>query len=84
MLSQAMIRLCPRFCVISKNKPRGGSMKGRRKAKTCKWQAQSRIRQEAREVLRGRSDKQGKFLEIAARADKALEPSGRLAGDGFR
>lgn len=55
-------------------------MKGRRKVKTDKWRLKSENEGGARELLRGRAQTQGRFLDIAAQAGKGMEPVGRLAG----
>lgn len=59
---------------------RGNGMKGRRKVKTHKWQKKSAVEAEARELLRSRSEKKGRLLDIAAKNVRELEPVGRLAG----
>uniref|UniRef100_UPI001F14D149 hypothetical protein n=1 Tax=Pseudomonas viridiflava TaxID=33069 RepID=UPI001F14D149 len=53
-------------------------MKGRRKAKTLKWQIKALTEVEAREKLQCRSAQRGRFLDLAL--DNVLEPVGRLAG----
>lgn len=55
-------------------------MKGRRKVKTHKWHEKSAVEAEARELLRSRSEKKGRLLDIAAKNVRELEPAGRLAG----
>jgi hypothetical protein len=55
-------------------------MKGRRKVKTEKWRTQSKHESTARKRLQGRIGTEGRFLDIAARMGKTMEPVGRLAG----
>lgn len=55
-------------------------MKGRRKVKTEKWRIKSENEDGSRELLQGRAQTQGRFLDIAAQAGKGMEPVGRLAG----
>lgn len=55
-------------------------MKGRRKVKTEKWRTKSEYESTARKLLQGRTGKEGRFLDIAARIGKRMEPVGRLAG----
>lgn len=55
-------------------------MKGRRKVKTLKWHLKSTIETEAREILLGRSARQGRFLDLALLSDNDREPVGRIAG----
>jgi len=56
------------------------AMKGRRKVNTDKWRLKSENEGSARELLRGRAQTQGRFLDLAAQAGKGMEPVGRLAG----
>jgi len=55
-------------------------MKGRRKVKTLKWHLKSTIETEAREILRSRSARQSRFLDLALQSGNDREPIGRLAG----
>lgn len=55
-------------------------MNGRRKVKTDKWRLKAENEGGARELLRGREQTQGRFLDIAAQVGKEMEPVGRLAG----
>ncbi|SPO60436.1 conserved protein of unknown function [Pseudomonas inefficax] len=55
-------------------------MKGRRKVKTEKWRIKSEQERSAQELLRGRAQTQGRFIDIAAQAGNKMEPVGRLAG----
>lgn len=55
-------------------------MKGRRKAKTLKWQMKAVFEAEARAKLLTRSAKQARFLELSVGSGKMLEPIGLLAG----
>lgn len=55
-------------------------MKGRQKVKTRKWYTKSTVEAEARELLKNRSENQGRLLDIAAKNDSNLEPIGRLSG----
>ncbi|BAW27008.1 Inositol monophosphatase/fructose-1,6-bisphosphatase family protein (plasmid) [Pseudomonas putida] len=55
-------------------------MKGRRKVKSDRWSKKLQLEVYARELLQGRSDKQGRFIDIAVKSGKNAEPVGRLAG----
>ena len=56
------------------------AMKGRQKVKTRKCYTKSTVEAEARELLKNRSENQGRLLDIAAKNDSNLEPIGRLSG----
>lgn len=55
-------------------------MKGRRKLSTFKWHFKAKIETEAREALRNRTAKQGRFLDASLINGLEDEPVGRLAG----
>lgn len=55
-------------------------MKGRRKASSQKWLLKFQFGAEARDLLRSRSDKQGRLLDIPLQRGREPEPVGRLAG----
>jgi hypothetical protein len=55
-------------------------MKGRRKAANHKWRAKFQFEAQASELLRSRSEQQGRLLDIAAQGGREAEPVGRLAG----
>lgn len=55
-------------------------MKGRRKVKTDKWRTKLKYESAVRAILQGRTETEGRFIDIAARIGKRMEPVGRLTG----
>lgn len=55
-------------------------MKGKRKVKTNQWLHAEQFQLEAQAVLRARSARASRFLDIALSAGKDVEPVGLLAG----
>ncbi|MFJ2693980.1 hypothetical protein [Pseudomonas sp. NPDC087336] len=56
-------------------------MKGKRKVKTNKWLLAARFQLEAQAVLRARTARASRFLDIALSAGRDVEPVGLLAGN---
>ncbi|APC18312.1 hypothetical protein BLL42_22260 [Pseudomonas frederiksbergensis] len=56
-------------------------MKGKRKVKTTKWQIAEHFKAEAHRLLRARSARANRFLDVALAAGRDLEPVGSLAGN---
>lgn len=60
-------------------------MKGRRKAKTAKWQMKESFEVEARLILEGRSHwSSSRFLDRLPLLESEREPAGLLAGSSKR
>lgn len=55
-------------------------MKGKRKIKTTKWHIAEQFKSEAQRVLKGRSARASRFLDVALSPGGVLEPIGSLAG----
>lgn len=55
-------------------------MKGKHKIKTKKWQIAEHFKSEAQRVLKERSARANRFLDLALSTEGVLEPIGALAG----
>ena len=55
-------------------------MKGKRKIKTTKWLMAEQFKSEAQGILKGRSARASRYLDVALSAEGVLEPIGALAG----